>query len=170
MEAALARHLDLARVWAGEVSDDLSLTNEAVRRGVPILALSVPLTTSLNDCRSAGDAFSWATRQFILGRHYLPRHFLELLCLSVLGVLCVAGSLMTMVALGLSHPWILILMLLLGLGGFMPARRIGLARSPYHFILTVAAIPPLFVFIACSAVTKKEVVWKGVRYRLCRQN
>jgi hypothetical protein len=79
MEAALARDLDLPELWASEVSDDLSLTNEAVRRGVPIVALSVPLTTSTNDFRSLGEAFRWATRQFTLGRHYLPRHFVEML-------------------------------------------------------------------------------------------
>jgi ceramide glucosyltransferase len=171
------RALDMNRQWRGALSDDLQLTNVAVRAGLRIVApADVLLRTPVAGAGFVA-AIARTRRWYMLARLHIPVVHgvaLALMTFAALGwVMVLLGALM----------WradaLIVLLLALGLAGLrtLVRRRIvarlwgrdGLARNRLLLLADWAVAPFAIVMSAAcgwSAISMKRTTWAGITYEV----
>lgn len=162
----------LPRLWQGAVSDDLSLTREAHRLGVPIHGVHAALLPSPM-ALSVAEAFRFGVRQMRLLRLYLPRLWVlfGLFCLlPVAGCLAaLAGSQAAATAAVLAF---LSLQLRLSLRAAILSRILPAEALPplRRAILLGRLLTPLAIGMraACwlASGLSRRIAWAGITYQV----
>jgi hypothetical protein len=171
------RALDMRKQWRGALSDDLQLTNVAVRAGLRISApADVLLRTPVTGAGFAA-AIARTRRWYMLARLHIPVVYgavLALMTFAALGwVMVLLGALM----------WradaLIVLLLALGLAGVrtLARRRLvarlwgrdGLAQNRLLLSADWAVAPFAIVMSAIcgwSAISMKRTTWAGITYEV----
>lgn len=167
---ALAR-LGLPRLWARQLSDDLSAGRRARALGLRVLTRRILLLP----VPGAGRGFGFYRRQAQFGWHYHPWLMLGGLALALGGAAGWAALLS--LALGGSPAAAALLAALLGLRGAQwalhrrIAARLGLEQDPAEARrqLAMALLPlPVLVLplVILAALPARRMEWRGVRYAI----
>jgi cellulose synthase/poly-beta-1,6-N-acetylglucosamine synthase-like glycosyltransferase len=171
------RALDVSAKWRGVLSDDLQLTNVAVRAGLKIAAPRELLLRTSSGARGFADVVTEMRRWYMMMRVHMPVAYgvtLTVTTLAALGwILAIGGSL-----IGRADAIVvLILALLLAVARILARRRLvralwgrsGLAENRL-FLFTDWAVAPLAVVISAicgwSALLMRRTTWAGVTYEV----
>lgn len=174
-------HVGMGERWRGTLSDDFAVTR--AMRGTPLGIAFVPraISVSTEGC-GLRELFEFTNRQMKITRVYAPH--LWKLSLFGSGLFCLFW-LWALSYLATSKPWsdqwfmsvlFLSVNVLMSIGkSILRLRAIELARPDFGarirgqyfsqatlWILT----PPIFLINGLSALFSREIVWRGIRYRL----
>lgn len=162
--------LNVDRLWAETVVDDVSLAALLIREGIPVrLSLGADLATPVSG-ETLGSWQSWLFRQWIYLKYYLPGswlaagafiHLLALLTLSSVAAVLLAPW-------GWAAPGTVLpaLAFLLGLGLLAPTLR-GLHPAPPRWPLWLAAcLASLFMasWVHLLTCLTQKISWRGTAY------
>lgn len=171
--------LDIAGVWRGTLSDDYALMRAVRKAGLGIAFVPGAMVASVDDC-TMGELLEFTTRQMKITRVYAPHLWISgLIGAFLFNLVLVWGSALLIfgdgadkafAAVGLSLVW--------GLSvgkAFIRLRAMGLALPEWEGQLRAQTLsqatlwvltPAVFLYNCAAAAVSREIVWRGVRYRM----
>ncbi|MGH9775370.1 MAG: glycosyltransferase [Candidatus Acidiferrales bacterium] len=171
--------------WQGAVSDDFALTRALHAANLAIHFVPECLASTAFDA-SFRELLAFTDRQIIITRVYSPRHWAAGLISHVsyaatllFGVWVVLAEILAGEAwLGLAILWLLVPLLaamkgtlrMAAVGEILPEWRTQIAKWSWAWTALAPLVPFLYAWNTLAASVRREIRWRGVRYRLISAN
>ena len=180
MKREVFESLDIASRWRGALSDDYVVMRAIREAGLGIAFVPFAMTASIENCDFRG-LMEFTTRQMKITRVYAPSFWIPALigsavhCITVLWGIAILlfssdDTMRIVSALTLSIVWGLSVgkaaLRVTAMTIAMPEHSERLARQRKWQMVLWAVTPFIFLYNCVAAIFSREVVWRGIRYRM----